>query len=181
MMRTWTLRALMTALALAVAASAGRATPPEFPSSSDEKLNLVLQQLSDVKSRLAAIQANQDLQIKSMQDDIDHLKTDMARLNDEVHRLSTTTTNIAASINPAAPVSPQLATGNIVLENRYNAPATVVINNQNYRVQPFERVSVPATVGRFTYAVYTDDFGLVQPPSNRFLTPGRDFPITIHP
>ena len=79
-----------------------------------------------------------------------------------------------------APASP-LVTGNIVLENQYGAPASFVINGQTYRVLPFARAVVTAPVGPFTYAVATDDFGTVQGPTNRFLAPGRDFPIIVHP
>ncbi len=181
MMCTWTLRTFVALAAVALAVSTMRAAPPEFPTSTDEKLTQVLLQLQEVKSRLSTMQAAQDMQIQLMQDDIDRMKSDVARLKDEVRRLSATSTSVAASINPAAPAVPQLATGNIVVDNLYNTPATVVINNQNFRVEPFQHLSVPATVGRFTYAVYTDGFGQVQAPTNRYLAPGHDFPITIHP
>ena len=176
MMRTWTLRALVALAAFAVAAPVLRAASPEMPVTTDEKLNKILEELADLNTRLSLIKANQIAQ----RDEVDRLRVEVDRLNDDVRRLSKATTTTAASINPEAPVSP-LVSANIVMENRYNAPATVVLNNQNYVVLPGQRVSVPATVGRFTYAVYTDDFGLVQPPTNRFLTPGRDFPIVIHP
>ncbi len=116
-----------------------------------------------------------------MQGDIDRLKDDLRRLNDEVRRLSVAPPpSIAASINPAAPATP-LVTSNILLENRYSSPATVVINGVSYRINPFERRTVPEPVGRFTYEVYTDNYGLVQGLADRYLSPSRDFPITINP
>ena len=179
MMRTWTLFAALAVTALA--APMMRAASPELPSTTDEKLTQVLLQLQDVKSRLSTMQAAQDTQVKLMQDDIDLLRTEMARLKEDVHRLSAASTNVAASINPAAPVSPQRAISNIVVDNLYGTPATVVINNQTFRVEPFRKLNLPTAVGHFTYEVFTDDFGMVQPPTDRYLTAGHDFPITIHP
>jgi hypothetical protein len=180
MKRTWTFRVLFALIAAAPAMPAVHAAPE--PQTTDDTLKQILSQLQDVNKKLNAIQANQDLQIQSMQEDITRLKADVARLNDEVKRLSNTTTNVAASINPAAPTAPGLTTmGNIILDNRYPVAATVVLNGQSYRLMPFERVSVAAPVGRFRYAVYTDDFGQVQALSDRILVAGRDFPITIHP
>ena len=115
-----------------------------------------------------------------MQGEISRLKDDIRHLGDEVRRLSTTQTNVAASINPAAPAA-ALVTGTIILENRYPFPATIVINGQSYRVNPFEQRRVSEPVGRFNYAVYTDNGYVAQPQSDRFLAPGRDFPITINP
>ncbi len=181
MMRTWTLRGLTALLALAVAVPMLRAVPPPESPTTEDRLTLVLDQLRDVRSRLAEIQDNQLLQIKSMQGDIDRLKEEMRRLSDEVHRLSATTqTNVAASINPNPPTA-ILVTGTIQLENRYSFPATVVINGLSYRLNPLERRSVTEPAGRFTYSVYTDNYGLVQGVTDRYLSPGREFPITINP
>ena len=180
MMRTWTLRGLTALLTLAVAVPMLRAAPPSESLTTEDRLTLVLDQLRDVRSRLAEIQDNQLLQIKSMQGDIDRLKEEMRRLTDEMHRLSVAPPTIAASINPNPPATP-LVTGTIQLENRYSYPATVFINNQSYRLNPFERRSVAEPAGRFNYSVYTDNYGLVQGVTDRYLSPGRDFPITINP
>ncbi len=177
MMRTWTLRTLAAvALTVVVAASAVRAASPELPSTTDEKLNRILDELADLNTRLGLIHANQSLQ----RADIDRLRADVDRLNDEMRRLSATSTSVAASINPDAPASPTV-TGNIVLENRYGSPASFIINGRTYRVMPFSQAVVTTPVGPFNYAVTTDDFGTVQGPTNRFLAPGRDFPIIVHP
>ena len=177
MMRTWTLRGFAALIALAVAASAVRAASPELPSSTDETSKKILEQLQELNTRLSLIQANQSVQ----REDIDRLRADVNRLNEEMRRLSPAgTTNIAASINPAAPASPA-GMGNIVLDNQYSSPASFIINGQRYRVMPFSRAVVTTPVGPFVYAVATDDFGTVQGPTNRVLAPGRDFPIVVHP
>lgn len=183
MMRTWTLRAV---LALSVVAAAPAAwAAPEPPTTTDDKLNAVLAQLQQLNTRLAALQLNQDIQIKAVQDDVSRLKDDMRNLQDEVRRLTAGSVqpNVAASINPNQPVAPggALVNGTITLENRYSSPATVVVNGQSYRLVPGERVDIAAPAGRFTYAVLTDNYGLVQGTTSRYLAPGRDFPITINP
>ena len=180
MMRTWTLRSLTALLTLTVAVPLLRAAPPSESQSTEDRLTQVLDQLRDVRAKLTDIQDNQLLQIKSMQGDIARLNEDVRRLSDEVHHLSTTQTSIAASINPNPPATP-LVTGAIQLENRYSYPATVVINGLSYRLNPFERRSVTEPAGRFSYSVYTDNYGLVQGVTDRYLSPGRDFPITINP
>lgn len=181
MMRTWTVRGLVALLTLAVAVPALRAAPPSDNPTIDDKLTELLIQQQKMQLKLNTIQATQDVQLKSMQDDIDRLKDDLRRLGDEVRRLSVAPApSIAASINPAAPAGP-LVTSDILLENRYVSPATVYINGQAYRLNPYERRSVPEPVGRFTYSVYTDNYGLVQGPTERFLSPTRDYPITINP
>lgn len=138
MMHTWTLRGLTALLALAVAVPMLHAAPPSESQTTEDRLALVLDQLRDVRAKLADIQDNQLLQIKSMQGDIDRLKEEMRRLSDEVHRLSAATqTSVAASINPNPPATP-LVTGTIDLENRYSFPATVVINGLSYRINPLD-------------------------------------------
>ena len=180
MMRTWTLHGLVALLSLAVVVPALRAAPPTDNPTDDKATEILIQQIKKIRLQLDAIQTTQDVQLKSMQDDIDRLKDDLRRLSDEVRRLSAAPPNIAASINPAAPASP-LVTSNILLENRYSSPATVYINGTPYRLNPFERRTVPEPVGRFSYAVYTDDYGLIQGLTDRYLSPSRDFPITINP
>jgi predicted PurR-regulated permease PerM len=185
MMRTWTTRILTALIAVSLAAASVHAGPESV--TTDEKLNQILSQLDrltqvpdqiqDLKMKVNRLQANQDLQIKTTQEDIERLRAEVNRLSDDVKRLSTTT-NIAASINPA-PVLP--AAGAILLDHRYVSPATVFINGLPYRLMPFEQRRVVHPVGAFNYAVYTDNYGLVQGVTNRFLVPNRDFPITINP
>ena len=57
----------------------------------------------------------------------------------------------------------------------------MVVNDQSFRLEPFGHLTIPTTIGHFTYAVYADGFGPVQAPTRRYLPAGRDFPITIHP
>jgi hypothetical protein len=176
-MHTSTLRGLAALLAFVVAASSVRAGP-ETPLN-DDKLSQVLTQLQEVTNKLSAIQIRQDIQIQSMQNDVSQLKADVSRLNEEIRRLSTVKTNISASINPnpAPPV-----TGTLVLENRYSFPATFYVNGQPIRVMPSQLARVTEPVGRFSYQIYTDDRTIpVQPLSDRFLVPGRDYPITLNP
>src|SRR5581483_940053 len=123
----------------------------------------------------------QGVKIAALQDQIDQLKLDLRRLNDDLRRQPAVTPSISASINPAQPVAPLPAAGRIVLENHYTWPATIVVNNQSYRLQPFERAVLTAPAGPFTYAAYTDNVGLVQGEVTRVLAPGRDFPIVINP
>ena len=178
MMRTWTLRTLASLIAVAVAVSAAHAGPETL--NPDDKLNQVLDKLQEVTKQLSMIQAAQFGQIKTMQEDVARLRIDVDRLNDELKRLPTTATNIAASINPTAPaLGPAL--GRIILENRYTWPATFVVNNQPYRVMPGDRIIVTAPVGLFTTSVSTDDYGIVPSVTNRFLMAGRDYPIWVHP
>jgi hypothetical protein len=182
MMRTWTVRVLAVS-AVAFAAQAAWAAPE--PQTTDDKLNQILAQLQDLGTRVRATQVGQEIQqsqIKAMQDEIDRLRADLSRLTDEMHRASVQT-NIAGSINPNAPAVPggPPAGGTIALENRYSFPATVVINGQSYRLMPGERAEISAPAGRFTYAVLTDNYGVVRAATERYLAPGRDFPITIHP
>jgi cell division protein FtsB len=186
MMRTRTLRGLAVLFAVSFAVSAVHAGPE--PLTTDDKLNQILSQLDklnqlpnqvhELRMKVSDIQANQDLQIKTTQEDIDRLKAEVRRLSDDVKRLSTITPNISASINPA-PALPAAST--ILLENRYSVPATVFINGLPYRLMPFERLNVVHPVGAFNYAVTTDNYGLVQGLTNRYLAPNRDFPITINP
>ena len=176
-MYTSILRGLAALLALVVAASLVRAGPETPPN--DDKLSQVLTQLQEVTNKLSAIQIRQDIQIQSMQNDVNQLKADVSRLNEEMRRLSTVKTNIAASINPeaAAPV-----TGTILLENHYRFPATVIVNGQALRVMPSEGRRVVAPAGRFTFEVYTDDrANPVHPLADRLLAAGRPFPIIVNP
>lgn len=183
MMRTWTHRAVIALSALAFAVPALAAGPE---TTTDDKLNQILAQLQDLSTRVRASQVAQDIQqseIKAMQDEIDRLRADLSRLTDEMHRAAVVQPNVAASINPAQPVAPGIppAGGTITLENHYSSPATVVINGQSYRVMPGERADISAPAGRFSYSVLTDNYGVVQGTTNRYLAPGRDFPITINP
>jgi hypothetical protein len=174
MVRSWTILGSAVLLTLALAAPAARADNPEFKNDSD-KLTEVLRRLHDLQDKVAELQAGQALQIKAMQDDINRLKEEVARLEQGMAQA-----RISGSINPNP--NPPLVTGTIRLENRYAAPATFVINGTSYRLMPSEVVTVTdQPVGRFTYKVFTDDFGLVQPPVDRFLSPTRTFPITVHP
>jgi hypothetical protein len=175
-MYTTTVRGLAALLAFVVAASSVRAGPETLLS--DEKLSQVLAQLQEVTNKLSAIQISQDVQLHSMQNDVNQLKADVNRLNEEMRRLSPVKTNIAASINPN-PVLP--VTGTILLANHYSYPATFIVNGQSIRVPPSEGRRVVAPVGRFTFSVYTDNDGLVYAPVERSLTAGRDFPISINP
>ena len=184
MMRTWTFRAVIALSAVALSAPAGWAGP-ETPTT-DDKLNQILAQLQDLGTRVRATQVAQDIQqsqIKATQDEIDRLRADLSRLTDELHRAAVVQPNIAASINPAQPVAPGglLARGTITLVNDYSFPATIVINGRDYRVMPGQRAVVDSPAGRFDYAVLTDNYGMVQGATNRYLAPGRDFPITINP
>jgi hypothetical protein len=168
------LAALLTFVVAASSACAGPETPPN-----DDKLSQVLTQLQEVTNRLGAIQIRQDIQIQSMQNDVSQLKTDVSRLNEEIRRFSTERTNIAASINPevAAPV-----TAALILTNHYSVPATFYVNGRPIRVPPSQQARVMHPVGRFSYEIYTDDRTIpVQPLSDRFLIPGRDYPITLNP
>jgi hypothetical protein len=179
MPRSWKILvpAVLTALAVA---SAARADNPEFPKTDSEKLTEILRQLHNVQDRLDRVEANQTLQIRGMQDDIARLKDDLARLREQTARLDQAQTRISASINPDRPPA-GLVTGTIRLENRHSAPATFVINGRQHRLMPLEVRPVTETAGKFTYEVYTDDFGLIQRPVDRFLEPTRTFPITVNP
>ena len=180
MMRTWTLRGLTALLALAVAVPMLRAAPPSENLTTEDRLLQVLDQLRDVRSKLAEIQGNQLLEIKSMQGDIDRLKGEMRDLADEVRRLSVAKPIIAASINPNPPAP--LGAGTVVLTNNYSDPVTVFINGQSFRVNPSSQVRVAGTpVGPFTYSVVMDNGYVAKQPTERVLTAGRDFPITINP
>ena len=180
MMRNRTFHGIAVVLVLALAVPALRAAPPSETQSVEDRLTQVLDQLRDIKARVGNIQANQDLQARSMQDDIDHLKDDMRRLADEVRRLSAARPAIAASINPVPPTAS--GSGVILLTNNYGYPATVYINNKPFRVEPSAQVRVTDTpVGAFTYSVVTDNGYVAQQPTNRVLAAGRDFPITINP
>jgi hypothetical protein len=165
-------------LCVFVAASAARADNSDKTDS--EKLAEILKQLRTVQDKLDRVEANQNLQIKDMQADLARLREDVARLKDQMARLGEAQSRISASINPNAPPA-GLVTGTIRLENRHVAPATFVVNGKSYRLAPGEIRPVTETVGKFTYEVFTDDFGLIRPAVDRFLEPARTFPITVNP
>jgi septal ring factor EnvC (AmiA/AmiB activator) len=74
------------------------------------------------------------------------------------------------------------ATATIVLENVYDAAATVRINNQYYRVEPNQTKTIlNVPVGTFQYAVEVDGFGSVDgmPRSDRL--PAAGYRIRIFP
>jgi len=169
--------AVLTALA---AVSAARADNPEFPKSDSDKLTEILRQMRNVQERLDRVEANQNLQIHGMQDDIARLRDDLARLREQLARIDQAQTRISASINPDRPPA-GLVTGTIRLENRWASPATFVINGRSYRLMPGDIRAVTETAGKFTYEVHTDDFGMIQRPVDRFLEPTRTFPITVNP
>ena len=177
-MHTKTLRGLAVLLAFVVAASSVRAGPET--QTTDAKLSQVLEELKDVTRKLGAIQIRQDVQITAMQSDLNQLKADVSRLNDELRRLSPVKTTIAASINPdAAPP----AVGTLVLTNQYSYPATFYVNGRPIRVQPAQQARVSEPSGRFSFEVYTDDHAdnPVHPLSERVLVAGRTYPITVNP
>jgi TolA-binding protein len=181
MLRTCVSLGLAGLFTFVVAASAFAGDPEDLKTDS-QKLTEILHQLKDVQLKMDNLQANQALQIKSMQGDIDRLRDQMKQLQQDVAKLGATT-RVSANINPDNPTNLTApVTGIIRLENRYNAPATVVVNGAAYRVMPAETRLVTAPVGPFTYEVFTDNFiGPVRPAVDRFLSPTREFPITIHP
>ncbi len=176
MMRTWTHRALAALIAVTVAALASRAAP-ETPLSTDDKLNRILDQLTDLNIQLDLMRASATVQ----REEIGRLRVEMDRLKEDVRRLQTTTST-AASINPESPVSPTPApTGAVVVTNQTASSAKIFINGRPYAVMPFEQTRIEGVPARFNYSVSTDDFGPIQASTTRTLIPGRDFPISIHP
>jgi hypothetical protein len=69
---------------------------------------------------------------------------------------------IAAEQKRVSMFPPQ--SGTIRLENRLSVPATIIVNETPYRLEPYqvrEIVSVPA--GTFTFSVLVDGDGVIQP------------------
>lgn len=68
--------------------------------------------------------------------------------------------------------------GTIRLENRLGLPATIIVNDIAYRLQPFqtrELVSQPA--GAFTFEALVEGFGALQPRTARTLLPNAVYTI----
>jgi len=68
--------------------------------------------------------------------------------------------------------------GTIRLENRLGVPATIIVNDVPYRLQPFQTrdlVSQPA--GTFTFEALVEGEGLVQPRTARTLLPNQLYRI----
>ena len=145
----------------------------------DEKLSQVLEELQDLTRKLSSIQIRQDLQITSMQNDVNQLKADVNRLNEEMRRLSPVKTTIAASINPEVATP---AVGTLVLTNHYSFPATFYVNGRPIRVPPAQQARVAEPSGRFSFEVYVDDNATpIHTLAERVLAAGQSYPITINP
>ena len=146
-MHTTTLRVLAALLAVVVAVSSVRAAGPENQTNEDAQ-SRILKQLQKATLKLSEIQIRQDIQSTAMQNDLNQLKADVNRINEELRRFSPVKTNISASINPEA-VPP--AMGKLVLTNNYNQPAKFYVNGQAIPVAPSQQASVDVPAGRFTW------------------------------
>jgi outer membrane murein-binding lipoprotein Lpp len=82
---------------------------------------------------------------------------------------------------PPAPGGALSTTATIVIQNQYDAPATVFINGRAITVNPFQTIQVPGVpTGSFEYSVDVEGRGLVQAPGRHTL-PASGYRIRIFP
>jgi hypothetical protein len=99
------------------------------------------------------------------------------RLSALESKANQTTTRIANAppTNGAAPPM-----GRVRLLNNFPSPASVRLNNMVYRLGPFETQFADVPLGQYTYEVWIDGFGSVQPPTVRTLLANAPSTIEIY-
>jgi hypothetical protein len=101
--------------------------------------------LEDLHKEIKAWRDGQQVTMQILKDEVASLTQRLAALEQK--------TQVRTSFSP-----PQ--TGTIRLENRFAAPATILINDVPYRLQPFQTQVIPAQpAGTFTFEVLVDGYG----------------------
>jgi hypothetical protein len=105
---------------------------------------------------------------------------DLVDLRKRLQTLESTVQSMQRGQDRIALYPPQAptGTGTIRLENRLSVPATVVVNDTPYRLQPFQNRDLTAQApGTFTFEVLVDGYGSLQPRATRSLEPNRTYTI----
>ncbi len=145
--------ACMLALAALLPAAILADEPPRKPAT-----------LEDVLYELRLLRQVNEAQIKSLGDEVAALRQRVTALELK--------TQVRTSFAP-----PQ--TGILRLENRLDRPATFLINDTTYRLQPFRTLDLPSQpAGVFTYEVLVDGAGsLSEGRTTRTLLPNQVYSI----
>jgi hypothetical protein len=176
MSNTWIKPGLCALLALAFLAVPARAVgPEEEPKTDSEKITAILKKLNTLQAAVEGRLSNAEQNITQLRDEITLLKTEVQRLASEMARANA---RIARSFSPAEP-----AQGTIRIQNRSAYTATVILNGNSTQVVPpgqtREVRNVPA--GGFTYEVYAEGFGLIQPAKATTLNARELYTIYVNP
>jgi hypothetical protein len=158
-MNTWQKLSACLALCL-LTVPAARAEPPTIT----DVMNAIKDSESRLKDALAALrvtaQMNQD---------------ELTALRKRIEALELRLDNVAKG---RISLYPPQSTGTIRLDNRLGQPATVIVNDVPYRLQPFQARDLPAQpAGPFTFEVLVDGFGSLQPRATRTLVPNQVYTI----
>ena len=111
------------------------------------------------------------LRMKLMQTEIDLLRG-------RLERAAARRDSVARAFDP---VPVPIGTGTLELTNNSNSFVTVRINGVSYSVPPRTSRSVMNhPTGSFTYEVWAQGYGVIQPPQSRILSANQTYPITVN-
>ncbi len=185
-MRAWIKMTAALFVALPFAATAVRAEPESTkptPESNEKKIEKLQKEVAQLNKEMEQLRKDvtdnsaNGLKVAGDLRDIKEMLRSMAPRQDAVVRKSGYDER---SLKPAETTAP--ATATIVLENIYNAAATVRINDRYYRVEPNQtRTIYGVPLGMFQYSVEVDGYGATEgmPRADRLPTEGyriRVFP-----
>ncbi len=178
MIRTFLMLGLFALLTATVCA--------DEPPSSDAKVDpkkveaarweLLQNQLKEIRQEIVAVKTIQETQIKDFGMELNLLRERLNALEKSVKDISST--RIAAAFTP--PPAPPM--GIIRLQNRSSVPTTIILAGRSYRLPPLETVMLQSQpAGNFTYEVFAEGYGVIQPPLARTLLAGETFSIFVNP
>jgi hypothetical protein len=178
MLRTLRLIGLTALLAAAFGATSwqARADDPPRPLEKIQKdLDEINRSLNSLRGDLGAL----DRRLAETERNVAELR-DIVRLLGELARKHDAQLGngqrVARAFNPDFPPM-----GVIRLQNRSPYNATVILNGASYPLAPFQTRDVQQMPGPFTYEVFADGFGVIQPAVSRVLTARETFTIFVYP
>jgi hypothetical protein len=187
MTRTWKLlclTALLSALAVPAFLHANDPEKVKKPLTDAEKLDAILDQLSDLRTELkgdirrAGQQA--DAKNRELDDRLRYLTERVEKLERALDRA--TTTPRTSFFQPAPVPAGGSATGTIQLQNMWTDMATVNLNGRFYNLQPGQTVTLAnQPAGEYTYEVLANGYGTIRGPVTRTLDNNRTLTVFVYP
>ena len=141
-----------------------------------ERLDTAIKSLEAVERGLTDYKLKNSSAVRQVQDDVDTLKTQVRRLEEEVRNMrllgappETTSKRIDTS-------EPMMIPSRVRLSNEFPNEFSVILNGVSYRLLPGESRTLSVTPGRFTYQIVGLQAGI----QSRSIAPGQEYPIRIY-
>jgi hypothetical protein len=126
-------------------------------------LDTIKSDLGGLKKEIELMRQANGLAFKELHERVTELEGKLKSLEARISQPPTRVSNFPPA-NGAAP-----AMGRIRLLNNYPSPATVILNNTVYRLNPMESRNVEVPAGNYSFEVLVEGFGSVQPPTTATL------------